>query len=175
MRGENMIFNRHGPAKPCISGKGIEMHAPTYDQVALKISTKSNVITSLCNSLIYSLSKTQVTFKVIHLIYTSKRLLHYLNKMEAEVCVNCTTEDCSLPTVKDSLLGVADSINTIIEKQKKHNYPSFILNLQQNLVDDFEDKIESYMIAADEEIKNLTLDITNRIDKGHGISANKSS
>lgn len=170
-----MIFFKRKHAKH-FSDTGGKMHSPTYDELVNQISLESDKIAAIFNSMRDTLNKWQVIPRLLYVIYISKRLLNKLDKIEEAGCIKCPGSQCSYK--KDfatKLSSVVGYMHIMIERNRKFGYPNLILNLQQNLIYDFEDKVENFTLASDIEVEQLALNIADRINKGHGIHANKAS
>lgn len=176
MQGKKMIRKNYKPATQCISSGGGNMHSPTYDEIADKISLKSNLIASLSKSFRYSLSKSTIYSRIIRVIYISKRLIHYLNKMEKIACVECNEKECKyLIDIKENLSVVVSGMDESIRTQEEQDFPVYLINMQKELAEEFDNKLENYWISTDKDIQGLTSAIADKINREHGIHAKRSS
>lgn len=119
-----------------------------------KVSADSDIVASLGKSISISVSKSSIFTLSMVLIFLSRRLLKYLNKIES-ACSHCATT-CSVDfDFKTDLERVVTAWDKVILKKEKVNFPKFILKHEKDLLEEFENKLENYWIASDKEIKEL--------------------
>lgn len=133
-----------------------------YEALKAKIFADSEIVASLGKSIGVSLSFPSVLIRSLFLILLSKRLLKIMNKLEAH-CYNC---DIKCDTTFDFTSQLEKLVRTwkgVIEK--KDNLPQFISRWENNMLEQFEDKLENYWIASDKEIKELAHSITKKVNQ----------
>jgi hypothetical protein len=170
-----MILNNQKQSKH-FSGTGGKMHSPTYDELVNIISAESDKIATI-DSMKSTLSRWNYMFRVLYIVYISKRLVWRLNKIQKTGnCIKCSSMEC--PYVKDlpdKLPPVVTRMHPLIDRYRELHFPNFLINLHQSVIDDFEDIIENNTLASDVEIEQLTLNIAKKMNQGHGIQNNKLS
>lgn len=136
-----------------------------YKALTAKISADSEVVTSLGKSVSVSLSLSSVFMRSLFLIILSKRLLKSINKME-EFCFKCSITCDTTFDFKHNLERIVSVWNEVVRKKEQtKKFPRFVLQWENNILEQFENKLENYWIASDKEIKELSRSISEKLNK----------
>ncbi|MCL5022446.1 MAG: hypothetical protein M1497_03605 [Nitrospirae bacterium] len=135
-----------------------------YKALQAKISADSEVIASLGRSVAVSLSFSGIFTRSLILLVLSQRLLRSMKKMDA-LCYRCDANCDVTFEFKSKLENVVTTWNEVIRRKEQTKFPQFVLRWENNVVEQFEDKLENYWIASDIEIKELAHSISEKMNQ----------
>lgn len=142
-----------------------------YDDLVKKISADSNTIASICRSNLLSIPSYKCinfNLNLLMIIYTSRNLLKEINVMQRDYCEKCTLR-CDLNKTKklmESSITEMKKLNDIMQTIKT---PYFIRKYYNSIIEEFEDQLENYWIATDEELMHLVGDVNDKINQQYSV------
>jgi hypothetical protein len=142
------------------------MHSTTYEELLKRVSTEGQVLDSLYRRIHIQQNRLSIIGRTLHLAYFTKRYLRHIQKLE-NMTMTCSRECSRLreyqSIVKENLSYIVEQEQSIIPSLEKINMPNVIVNLHKNILDQYEDKLENYFIATDDEIQELTARISEKM------------
>jgi len=136
-----------------------------------KIGTESDRISKLCERLKYQYSWVTVNLLLIRLVHMGKNVLRNLDKLNRQgiCCLSCDTASCDIPEKTRDLYAyiqvVSNNFHLIIEKDVHHTLIRPLSKKIADFADEFDDRIENYVIGADAELHDLASAVAARICK----------
>ncbi|MBA4348539.1 MAG: hypothetical protein C0415_00920 [Thermodesulfovibrio sp.] len=135
-----------------------------YKALTAKISADSDVVASLGKSVAVSMSFSSVFIRSLFLVILSHRLLKSMNRMES-ACFTCNI-NCNITfDFKNKLEEIVTTWDEVIKNKEQINFPKLILRWENDLLEQFENKLENYWIASDKEIKDFAHSISDKLNK----------
>lgn len=134
----------------------------TYQELIHKFDYTSNKLSYICNTIALPISYIRLVYKVIDLWYTGTIALRIINKVERINCIKCDGS-CGFPQ-KEGLDRIVKSMRHCINNTSDKPVP-IVTPVMQNLLEQFEDKLENYWIATDKETKDLLHSLANSISQ----------
>jgi hypothetical protein len=109
----------------------------------------------------YKFGKIILYFKSFFIVSRGFSLLKKLSKHENIYYSEFTQQD--IITIKNLFEDLVINLNDLIESQKKANFSKLLLKTEDELLDEFENKLENYQIALEPNIKYLLDEIDKQI------------
>lgn len=139
-----------------------------YEALKAKIQADSDVVASLGKSIAVSLNYSSILARSLIFLLLSHRLLRSMKKMES-LCFRCSANcDVSFDFTK-KLENIVNTWNDVIHKKEQVNFPKLVLRWENEVLEQFENKLENYWIASDKEIKELTHSISEKLNQHHAL------
>lgn len=129
-----------------------------------EIANESRYITHAVSIAQSTASLIKATFIIFRACW---KMLNTLNKLEKMRCESCDKICFSslIPVMEDGI----KAIQTLTDLQRQARYPSFVVQIENNLIADIESKIENYRIAIDREIKDLAFSVEKKMNQKYAI------
>lgn len=131
------------------------MNALTYEQLFNELERETDTLVSLVRVASLPINFIAAISMLQNIISTSRKQIRILNDIEKTYCVKCGNMECVLKT-KKHLESLVSLMGPVPERIRKSGFlMRYFAGKIEELIEEFESKLENYQIASDPEIQKL--------------------
>jgi hypothetical protein len=137
------------------------MSSTTYDALLAQVDRESGKVASVVGQISKSSQWWKIFFKAYSIYKSANSILDIISKLEKERCDNCSTKcDSDIKGYLSKMVDGITSANSILGKSSGTKY---LMPYFTKVLADYENKLENYWIATDNEVKEFAMKLSARI------------